>query len=344
MIVRRDASIAAHNVYRGLAIGGMLTDGSPLAHGMVNSNFEGTSYVGSFPPSTSWTKQWQFDNLKIGEPLPFTWSSFESIANAQSESRTYSPNFQVFVEDQGTADIRVDSTRYLDEEPFMRGAPQGEDNGMTLVVFKGSGTIFLEGTKGATAARQFGPTVLAPFAKVVVDGSAGFVDGVIIALSLSYTGDSADQVQFHGDMYQGPVQCNCESSDTNATSAASSSPVTPTPRLAANSTAEPVSKLPKEGAHKKRTALGIQAFMREAEQKVEEPVIAERARSEVMTTVAPVTAKRQLTIGAAAITFGGLLLLTGIKRHMESRRQGLEIHPTLLPTVDEASEVEYFRS
>ena len=41
----------------------------------------------------------------------------------------------------------------------------GEDNGKTLVIFKGAGTICLTKTHQG---RQFGPSVLAPFAHVTV--------------------------------------------------------------------------------------------------------------------------------------------------------------------------------
>ena len=56
--------------------------------------------------------------------------------------------------------------------------------------------------------RQFGPTVLAPFSTVIVDGEAGFVDGSIIARQLrSGSGSTAGQLHLGGDFYRGPLSC-----------------------------------------------------------------------------------------------------------------------------------------
>ena len=64
------------------------------------------------------------------------------------------------------------SASWYDLYDFRWGG-QGEDNGYTLAVFTGEGTVCLKKYQG----RQFGPSVLAPFARVVVDGDVGYVDG-----------------------------------------------------------------------------------------------------------------------------------------------------------------------
>jgi len=60
--------------------------------------------------------------------------------------------------------------------------------------------------------RQFGPTILAPYAHVVVDGNVGYIDGQIIAKSLGTTGQNGGTVQLHGYGYLGPIipVCSCE--------------------------------------------------------------------------------------------------------------------------------------
>ena len=85
-----------------------------------------------------------------------------------------------------------------------RPGGQGEDNGATLAVFTGAGTVGLRKTNDG---RKFGPTVLAPLAHVLVDGDVGFVDGSIIARSVHFVGQNQGSVQLHGDAYQGPLQC-----------------------------------------------------------------------------------------------------------------------------------------
>ena len=62
-----------------------------------------------------------------------------------------------------------------------------------LLVFTGTGTVCLTKTYSG---RQFGPSVLAPFARVVVLGDVGYVDGFIVARSY-YSGDQkASQVRY----------------------------------------------------------------------------------------------------------------------------------------------------
>ena len=53
------------------------------------------------------------------------------------------------------------------------GADQAENEGRTLVVFKGTGPITL--TKGPNN-RQWGPSVLAPYAEVILEGTDNFAD------------------------------------------------------------------------------------------------------------------------------------------------------------------------
>lgn len=335
-------------MYKGLAVGGMLKDGSSTAHGMVNSNYEGSSYIGSFPPGTLWQKQWQFDDLNIGQAPPWNWTAFEKLAvDLQSVGTTeYDGGFLIVVEEQGADEIHVDATRYLGEEPSIRGVPQGEDNGGTLVVFTGNGTIFIEGTKDATAARQFGPSVLAPFAKVVIDGSAGFVDGLIVAAALDHTGSNADQVQLHGDLYKGPMLCPCDpfatqSADPYSIQSARSSVTEPTNDVKA--VASPVASppTPVTGAHSKKQAqIALHAALESAgadqHVRLEEPVTA---------TYRIASAKRKLTVGAVAMLVGGTMIIGAMWRYTAGRQAPSDFdRASLLPTVDEMSGVEEFHN
>lgn len=192
--------MAAHNVYKPIAVGGVFTDATPSSSAVVG----GHSLVGSITEShrVHWT-----NGVTVGGLFPFDFSIFVEMLNL-FETKTYANGYSVVVFDQGAAPFTVDTAKVLGAEPAKRGVPQGEDNGKTLVVFQGTGPVTLVGTgntHNSVSGRQFGPTVLAPSAHVIVDGSSGFVDGSIIAESLSYSGGNAQQVQLHGQCYNGPL-------------------------------------------------------------------------------------------------------------------------------------------
>lgn len=215
--MKDDAAIAAHNIYKGLVVGGTLTHANPTASTPVR----GTSYIGNLQPP----QRFQFDRLFTPVAFPFAsnWSLFEDLAefaiNSSSlespEKEEYGrpPNqYGVVVIDQGREAVTINTAQVVGAEMLKRGIPQGEDNGHHLVVFRGTGTVILVGTGNThkqVAGRQFGPSVLAPFSTVIVDGSTGFVDGFIIAKTLSYSGTQARQVQLHGQCYRGPIHCDC---------------------------------------------------------------------------------------------------------------------------------------
>lgn len=96
----------------------------------------------------------------------------------------------------------------VDTATFRGNNWQGNDNGKTLLVFKDAGTVCLTKT---SSGRQFGPTVLAPFASVVIHDDVGFVDGTIIAKSVRSpnwkSAMESSQNQLHGDLYKGSIDC-----------------------------------------------------------------------------------------------------------------------------------------
>jgi hypothetical protein len=107
-----------------------------------------------------------------------------------------------------------------------------EDNGNTLVVLDTSTPVYIGKT---VLGRQFGPTILAPFAHVVLLGEAGYIDGCVIAKSFT-TRDGRDtifddsQLQMHGDCYRGPLcppGVSTMTTTTTLTAAATTIPVVP---------------------------------------------------------------------------------------------------------------------
>ena len=183
-----------HSFYTKLAIGGRFTDATPASSATVG----GESYVGSIDPSAN--VHWQ-GGVVIGGEFPFEWWHFEHLA-LRLKVGTYGPphnRYVVKMVDQGAEGGSYDTRNFNPHQ----GA-QGKDEGHTLVVFRGSGPVRL---RPSSDGRQFGPSVLAPFADVVLEGRVGFVDGLIISRSLSGT-DSASQVQLHGEAYKGPIICD----------------------------------------------------------------------------------------------------------------------------------------
>jgi len=188
VVTTGNAILGAHNMYKGLAIGGQLRDGSPNENAVVDST---KSYIHELAGTTKFT----FNGGKaIGatEVPDSMWAQFEYLAtHAVSSSEG---NKKVVVMTQGGTYNTFD---------FNNGG-QGEDNGNTLVIFNTDEDITLTKTSDG---RQFGPTVIAPFAKVFVKGDAGYVDGSIYAKYVETTGGNQGQLQLHGDTYKGSIEC-----------------------------------------------------------------------------------------------------------------------------------------
>lgn len=203
IVTKDDASIAAHTIYRGLHVGGDLIDAAPHLSKVVSSN-EGPyhSYIGgSILPTNQ--ASFSFNNGGVttsATSLPVDFSKLEALALALRPSST------VHIVTQGGSYSASDSScpagsSYDMHTLFNNPEAQAENNGADMVVFTGKGTVCLTRTANG---RAFGPSVLAPFARVIVVGQVGFVDGLIVARSL-HQPDS--QVQLHGDVYTGPMSC-----------------------------------------------------------------------------------------------------------------------------------------
>jgi len=171
-----------------------LYDKTPNEHGIIGSKYPGKSYI----KWKSSPDQWEFKpgvqtGLKLSDM--FTWSDFEWLANnlkTEKDLKTATENgFRIKVFNKGGTYNMYDSN----------GATQGYDKGKSLMVFTTTDDITLTKTNDG---RQFGPTVLAPFAKVFLKGDAGFIDGCVIAKEFDSDGGG---LQMHGDCYKGPLKC-----------------------------------------------------------------------------------------------------------------------------------------
>ena len=190
MITSGDAVICGHDNYKAVAVGGTLIDGSPNESG----NIKGT-WQSSFGALKEGRGGFSFATTpKSNAKLPFEWSDFETLARTAVDLNRN--GYRVKVVHQGEEAKSYDGAAF--------GAEQGEDNGHTLAVFTGTGKVTLVKSRYG---RQFGPSVLAPFAQVDLTGDTGYVDGIVIAKSVSCSGQNTGSLQMHGAGYTGPFEC-----------------------------------------------------------------------------------------------------------------------------------------
>ena len=182
-----DATIAGHSLYKGVGIGGTFYDGSPTEYGTVDRTM---SYIQYLDPN----EKFHFNGgLTVGQTVPQSmYDQFIYLA-LNAVSAKYNDGYEVFVLTRGGT---------YDLYDFVYEG-QGENNGKTLVIFNTHEDVTLTSIHG----RQFGPSVLAPFSKVIVLGDAGYVDGFIVGKTVHTSGPNASGLQFHGDGYTGPLTC-----------------------------------------------------------------------------------------------------------------------------------------
>ena len=198
LITKEDAIVGSHSHYSGLCIGGLLTDSSPSQHGTVGARSFVTN-IGTAAARFQWA-----DGVTTGQPLPFIWSEFETLAD------NIQPSSSVFVVEQGgDYDGAVVGTYSMDSffgtingNQYNSAAASAATGANMLVVFRNRGTVRIVAGAGG---RPFMGTILAPRAHVMLGASSSYVDGVVIAKS--YTGERGMD-QMHAYLYTGPMMCS----------------------------------------------------------------------------------------------------------------------------------------
>lgn len=182
LITEEGADVAAHNVYSGVAIGDTFEDTYPQSSIVVSAHSPyPKSYVGSLANSNNveFKGGVETGSTNLNDDV-ISFDHFKWLAlNAKSST---SGNYKVVVVNYGGE---------FDMYDFRNGG-QGEDNGVTLAIFNTDETITLTKTSDG---RQFGPSVIAPFAHVILDGNAGFIDGFVVAKSFETLNNNPSNLQ-----------------------------------------------------------------------------------------------------------------------------------------------------
>lgn len=193
LITNGDAVFSGNAIDKGIVIGG--TFSRTGSHNIqVNQQSKAPSnYAGTFDADNV--------NYKRGTssifPNWYDWETFQKVA----ESVTDSENLYV---------VQNDEAADYDLYDFGDSNAQSNNNGKTLVVFLGTGDITLVKASG----RDFGPSILAPFAKVIAGGSLGEVNGFIVADSFEHLGSSGFSISGKG--YKNEIACAPTTSPTSA--------------------------------------------------------------------------------------------------------------------------------
>ena len=205
LITKDKANSAVKLIYSKMFVGGELNRA-----GTHSITVNGHVYYGSLG-SGVWNFNGGSTDLSTLSPAnyPIDFGYYEWLAT-KIKPGTYANNRKVFVVD--TPKTTGDGCNYYHMFDFLGQDAQAYDSGKTLIVFTFSQDICLVDTNPHD--RSWGPSVLAPYSKVRLLEQAGFSDGTIIAKQFTtykpwpdHTNSGGTQLQLHGDMYDGPIEC-----------------------------------------------------------------------------------------------------------------------------------------
>eukprot|EP00980_Cylindrotheca_fusiformis_P020143 scaffold7212_cov165-Cylindrotheca_fusiformis.AAC.3 len=189
IIAKSHAEISMHEIERGLAIGGLLSN--PLnTTVVVGTKRKRPSYIDRV---VSECHIEFMGGRRIGEPLEevLDFEFFEHVART-AFNRTQTNNRKVIVMTHGGT---------FDTHDFIPGfKPQWTDRRKTVVVFNTEEKVILTSTADG---QPFRPTVIAPFSRVELHSDAGYMEGSIVAHSFATTGSNPSALSMRGLAYDG---------------------------------------------------------------------------------------------------------------------------------------------
>jgi hypothetical protein len=207
IVVTDDAILGGTAINKAVAVGRDFGDPLSTATAVVGSSGgSDKSYLNGVTKGF-----WNFQtvicdqgDMKGGKGIPFDWERLTYVA--EHATALNDGESRIFVVEQRGVYNESDWARHsysMDDFLVDGNRLDSNDGGKTLVVFRDEGTIVLEAAKNG---QKFGPSVLAPKAHVILDSSVGFVDGFIVARSLTHRGKPAD-LELRGNGFTGRVTC-----------------------------------------------------------------------------------------------------------------------------------------
>ena len=187
LITRYDAQLAAHGTYTGIAVGGTMTVYDPTTWKTV----DGKSYMKFISPSTNHRINFNAGLQLTSDPLGAAGIDFSVFECVAKNAKNYEANGYKVQVITGSGTFTMDDIRPREYQDY--------DQGKTLVIFTTGGTVRL-----ARGTRKWGPSVIAPFADVIIDDNNDFNDGYVVAKTFKA---SSTMQQLHGNAYKGPFQC-----------------------------------------------------------------------------------------------------------------------------------------
>eukprot|EP00980_Cylindrotheca_fusiformis_P000531 scaffold131_cov125-Cylindrotheca_fusiformis.AAC.8 len=193
VITRGDAEISASNLYKAVAIGGTMSNpvGNEIVIGTEKANmsymyrligkclmdFKGYRQIGTY----------------LRKVIDF--EHFEYLAR-NAESQKYFKKNIIVMTRGGTFDIRDFCT--------VCEGNGAETGNFLLIIFNTDEKVVL---KGSADGLPFLASVFAPFSRVELDGSAGYIDGVVVADTFATVGDNASSLELRGKYMEGSLYC-----------------------------------------------------------------------------------------------------------------------------------------
>jgi len=194
LVVAGNAKVASHNNDGAFAIGGTLRDATPSQSKTVG----GLSHVQQLARPHRFTFS---AGVQQGFAVfPFRWEDLEYLAKTITPQAASGAYHTVHVVCRGGS--------FSISNLFPKGNAHGRSGYNTLVVFNTVDEVTLQASPDG---RQMFASILAPFSRLVIDRSVGFVDGVIVAKEL-FMDSKAGSVQLHGRAYSGTMMCSASPS------------------------------------------------------------------------------------------------------------------------------------
>jgi hypothetical protein len=197
LITKYDAQLSAHQTYTNVAVGGTLTIYDTSQYKAV----DGVAYIKAISPTKDYKVNFN-KGLKISSnPLGAAGVDFSVFECIATNAKNYEGNGYKVKVITGSGTFTQDDVRPPEWQDY--------DQGKTLVIFTTTGTVRLA---ASPLKRKWGPSVIAPFANVIIDDNNDFNDGYVVAKSFKA---SSTLQQLHGNEYKGPSSCDCSVNQCN---------------------------------------------------------------------------------------------------------------------------------